>query len=103
VVLAGASSERLEADPAGGAGLRRRDEFDATEPHADAIAKAFSGGDVDVALVAFGLLGVTRPDGCRHRHQLAQVNHRGRRRRGGARRADECAGHGSIVAFVGGG
>ena len=62
VVLAGRESERLDA-------ARGRLEklgcavetlpFDAREPdtHADVVRKAFAGGDIDVAVVAFGVLG----------------------------------------------
>ncbi len=62
VVLAGRESERLDA-------ARARLEqqgcavetvpFDAREPdtHADVVRKAFAGGDIDVAVVAFGMLG----------------------------------------------
>ena len=62
VVLAGRESERLDA-------ARSRLEqrgcavetlpFDAREldTHADVVRKAFTGGDIDVAIVAFGLLG----------------------------------------------
>jgi decaprenylphospho-beta-D-erythro-pentofuranosid-2-ulose 2-reductase len=62
VVLAGRPSERLDA-----ARLRVEElgcavetvDFDARalSTHADVIRKAFAGGDVDVAVVAFGLLG----------------------------------------------
>lgn len=62
VVLAGRASERLTA---AGARLERAGatvetvDFDATDTatHAAAIRKCFAGGDVDVAVVAFGLLG----------------------------------------------
>ena len=62
VVLAGRESDRLDA-------ARSRLEqrgcavetvpFDAREPetHADVVRKAFAGGDIDVAVVAFGILG----------------------------------------------
>jgi decaprenylphospho-beta-D-erythro-pentofuranosid-2-ulose 2-reductase len=62
VVLAGRPSERLDA-------ARRRleergcavetVEFDAAAPgtHPDVVRKAWAGGDIDVAIVAFGLLG----------------------------------------------
>lgn len=62
VVLAGRASPRLSeaADRLSTRGASVETvEFDAREAavHADAVRKAFSGGDVDVAVVAFGLLG----------------------------------------------
>jgi len=62
VVLAGRESERLDAARAR---LEQRGcavetlPFDAREldTHADVVRKAFTGGDIDVAIVAFGLLG----------------------------------------------
>jgi decaprenylphospho-beta-D-erythro-pentofuranosid-2-ulose 2-reductase len=62
VVLAGRPSPRLDAAAAGLTGEGASVEtvpFDALAPdtHVDAVAKAFAGGDVDVAVVAFGLLG----------------------------------------------
>lgn len=62
VVLAGRQSERLAEAAArlerAGAAVETV-EFDATAPatHADAVRKAFAGGDIDVAVVAFGLMG----------------------------------------------
>jgi decaprenylphospho-beta-D-erythro-pentofuranosid-2-ulose 2-reductase len=62
VILAGRPSPRLDEAKAGletsGCTVQTLD-FDARQPatHADMIAKAFAGGDVDVTLVAFGLLG----------------------------------------------
>ena len=62
VVLAGRRSPRLdEAAARLGAGGARVDtvDFDAREPagHAATVDAAFAGGDVDIAVVAFGLLG----------------------------------------------
>ena len=63
MVLAARPSERLDAAPraAGGARLRGRDARRSTpralDTHADVVRKAFAGGDIDVAVVAFGLLG----------------------------------------------
>jgi decaprenylphospho-beta-D-erythro-pentofuranosid-2-ulose 2-reductase len=62
VVLAARPSTRLSELAAGlteiGAVVETLD-FDATQTatHADVIAKAFAGGDIDIAVVAFGLLG----------------------------------------------
>jgi decaprenylphospho-beta-D-erythro-pentofuranosid-2-ulose 2-reductase len=62
VVLAARPSPRLDAATARLTALRCAVEtidFDAraVETHADVVRKAFAGGDVDVAVVAFGLLG----------------------------------------------
>jgi decaprenylphospho-beta-D-erythro-pentofuranosid-2-ulose 2-reductase len=62
VVLAGRESERLVAARARLEGLGCAVEtlpFEAREldTHADVVRKAFTGGDIDVAVVAFGLLG----------------------------------------------
>lgn len=62
VVLAGRPSERLTAARARLEGLGCAVEtldFDALalDTHADVVRKAFAGGDIDVALVAFGILG----------------------------------------------
>jgi decaprenylphospho-beta-D-erythro-pentofuranosid-2-ulose 2-reductase len=62
VVLAARPSPRLEAAAARLAALGcavETIEFDAraVDTHADVVRKAFAGGDVDVAVVAFGLLG----------------------------------------------
>ena len=62
VVLAGRESERLDAARARLEQLGCAVEtlpFDAREldTHADVVRKAFTGGDIDVAMVAFGLLG----------------------------------------------
>ena len=62
VVLAARPSERLDAAKARleelGCAVETID-FDAraVDTHADVVRKAFAGGDVDVAVVAFGLLG----------------------------------------------
>jgi decaprenylphospho-beta-D-erythro-pentofuranosid-2-ulose 2-reductase len=62
VVLAGRASTRLNEAVAGleqvGCTVQTLD-FSATDTgtHAEVVAKAFAGGDVDVAVVAFGLLG----------------------------------------------
>jgi decaprenylphospho-beta-D-erythro-pentofuranosid-2-ulose 2-reductase len=62
VVLAARPSTRLTELAAGltetGAAVETLD-FDATHTatHADVITKAFAGGDIDIAVVAFGLLG----------------------------------------------
>src|SRR4051794_30658397 len=62
VVLAGRESERLDAARARLEKLGCAVEtlpFDAREldTHADVVRKAFAGGDIDVAVVAFGVLG----------------------------------------------
>ncbi|GAA1248924.1 decaprenylphospho-beta-D-erythro-pentofuranosid-2 -ulose 2-reductase [Pseudonocardia aurantiaca] len=62
VVLAARPSDRLDAAKARLEGLGCAVEtvaFDANEldTHADVVRKAFTGGDIDVAIVAFGLLG----------------------------------------------
>jgi decaprenylphospho-beta-D-erythro-pentofuranosid-2-ulose 2-reductase len=62
VILAGRASSRLDEAVAGleqsGCAVQTLD-FSATDTgtHAEVVAKAFAGGDVDVAVVAFGLLG----------------------------------------------
>ncbi|MGI8816970.1 MAG: decaprenylphospho-beta-D-erythro-pentofuranosid-2-ulose 2-reductase [Pseudonocardia sp.] len=62
VILAGRPSARLDAARSRlektGCTVQTCD-FDARQPHthADVIAKAFAGGDVDVTLLAFGVLG----------------------------------------------
>ncbi len=78
--------------------------FDAREPdtHADVIAKAFASGDVDVALVAFGLLGDNEKawTDAAAAVELAQVNYTAAVSVGvslGERMTAQ--GHGSIVAF----
>jgi decaprenylphospho-beta-D-erythro-pentofuranosid-2-ulose 2-reductase len=105
VVLAGRPSPRLEAAKARlearGCGVETL-AFDAREADADVVAKAFAGGDIDVALVAFGLLGDNEkawtdvPTAV----ELAQVNYTAAVAVGvalGERMSAQ--GHGSIVAF----
>lgn len=107
IVLAGRPSPRLDEAKAR---LEARGcavetiPFDAVEPqsHADVIAKAFSGGDVDVALVAFGLLGDNEQawTDVSTAVELAQVNYTAAVAVGvalGERMTQQ--GHGSIVAF----
>ena len=97
VVLAGRPSPRLDEAKARleGSGLRGRDDRRSTpgvETHADVIAKAFAGGDIDVALVAFGLLGDNEKawTDVATAVELAQVNYTAAvARRGGAGRADD--------------
>ncbi len=105
VVLAGRPSPRLEAAKARlearGCGVETL-AFDAREADADVVAKAFAGGDIDVALVAFGLLGDNEkawtdvPTAV----ELAQVNYTAAVAVGVALGERMTAqGHGSIVAF----
>jgi decaprenylphospho-beta-D-erythro-pentofuranosid-2-ulose 2-reductase len=107
VVLAARPSERLDAARAR---LEARGcavetvAFDASEldTHADVVRKAFTGGDIDVALVAFGLLGDNEqawtdvPTAV----ELAQVNYTAAVSVGVAlaERLRE-QGHGALVAF----
>ena len=105
VVLAGRPSSRLDEAKAR---LEARGcavetiPFDAREADTDVVSKAFAGGDIDVALVAFGLLGdnerawtdVATAVG------LAQVNYTAAVGVGVALGERMTAqGHGSIVAF----
>ena len=106
-MLAGRPSERLDAAKARLEGRGCAVEtvpFDARalDTHADVIAKAFAGGDIDVALVAFGLLGDNEQawTDVATAVELAQVNYTAavsvgvalaERMRG--------QGHGAIVAF----
>lgn len=74
----------------------------ALDSHAEVIAKAWSGGDVDVALVAFGLLGDNERawTDAATAVELAQVNYTAAVSVGvllGERMTNQ--GHGSIVAF----
>ena len=81
VVLAGRPGPRLVA-----AAERLRDkgcsvstvEFDAREPHthADVIEKAFADGDIDVSVVAFGILGDAERawTDIEHAREMAEVN-----------------------------
>jgi len=79
-------------------------EFDAkaVDTHADVIRKAFAGGDIDVAIVAFGLLGDNERGWTEldHAVELAQVNYTATVSTGVAlaERFRE-QGHGSIVAI----
>jgi decaprenylphospho-beta-D-erythro-pentofuranosid-2-ulose 2-reductase len=107
VVLAARPSERLDA-------ARSRLEargcavetvaFDASEldTHADVVRKAFTGGDIDVALVAFGLLGDNEKawTDVSTAVELAQVNYTAAVSVGVAiaERMRE-QGHGALVAF----
>jgi decaprenylphospho-beta-D-erythro-pentofuranosid-2-ulose 2-reductase len=107
VVLAGRPSPRLDAARARleerGCAVETVD-FDATAPdsHADVVRKAWAGGDIDIALVAFGLLGDNEKawtDGPTA-IELAQVNYTAAVSVGVAlaERMRE-QGYGSIVAF----
>ncbi|MCO1657898.1 decaprenylphospho-beta-D-erythro-pentofuranosid-2-ulose 2-reductase [Pseudonocardia humida] len=107
VVLAGRPSERLDAAKSR---LEERGcavetiEFDATAPdtHGDVLRKAWAGGDVDVAVVAFGLLGDNEKawTDSATAVQLAQVNYTAAVSVGvelGERMKEQ--GYGSIVAL----
>ena len=105
VVLAGRPSPRLEEAKTR---LETRGcavetiPFDARETEADVVAKAFAGGDVDVALVAFGLLGDNEKawTDVATAVELAQVNYTAAVGVGVALGERMTAqGHGSIVAF----
>jgi decaprenylphospho-beta-D-erythro-pentofuranosid-2-ulose 2-reductase len=107
VVLAARPSERLDAARTELEGLGcavETLEFDAKaiDTHADVIRKAFAGGDIDVAIVAFGLLGDNERGWTEHDHavELAQVNYTATVSTGVAlaERFRE-QGHGSIVAI----
>lgn len=82
VVLAGRPSERLEAAAeqlrATGATVSTLP-FDARKPetHAEVIDKAFTDGDIDVTVVAFGLLGDNEQawTDLGHARELAEVNY----------------------------
>jgi decaprenylphospho-beta-D-erythro-pentofuranosid-2-ulose 2-reductase len=107
VVLAGRPSQRLDEAKArlGTRGCAVEIlPFEATEPetHAEVVAKAFAGGDVDVALVAFGQLGDNERawTDVATAVELAQVNYTAAVAVGvalGERMTQQ--GHGSIVAF----
>lgn len=79
-------------------------EFDAarTDTHAEVVKKAFAGGDIDVAIVAFGLLGDNEKGwtDLDHAVELAQVNYTATVSVGVAlaERFRE-QGHGSLVAI----
>jgi decaprenylphospho-beta-D-erythro-pentofuranosid-2-ulose 2-reductase len=107
VVLAARPSERLDAARARLEKLGCAVEtlpFDALAPdtHADVVRKAFTGGDIDVALVAFGLLGDneqawTDVDAA---IELAQVNYTAAVSVGVALAERlRTQGHGALVAF----
>lgn len=107
VVLAGRPSERLTAAQARLEALGcavETVEFDARalDTHADVVRKAFAGGDVDVALVAFGVLGDperawTDVDAA---IELAQVNYTAAVSVGvSVAERFRAQGHGSLVAF----
>ena len=107
VVLAARPSDRLDAARAR---LEARGcavellPFDAEslDTHADVVRKAFTGGDIDVAVVAFGLLGDNEQawTDVSYAARLAQVNYTAAVTVGVAlaERMRE-QGHGSIVAF----
>ena len=107
VVLAARPSERLDAArarlEARGCAVETLP-FDAAalDTHSDVVRKAFAGGDIDVAVVAFGLLGDNEQawTDVSHAVQLAQVNYTAAVSVGVAlaERMRE-QGHGSIVAF----
>jgi decaprenylphospho-beta-D-erythro-pentofuranosid-2-ulose 2-reductase len=105
VVLAGRPSERLDSAKAR---LEARGcaveviPFDAREGDVEVVAKAFTGGDIDVALVAFGLLGDNEKawTDVATAVELAQVNYTAAVGVGVALGERMTAqGHGSIVAF----
>jgi len=105
VVLAGRPSSRLEEAKsrleARGCAVETMP-FDAREPDTDVVAKAAAGGDIDVALVAFGLLGDNERawTDVATAVELAQVNYTAAVAFGvalGERMSAQ--GHGSIVAF----
>ena len=105
VVLAGRPSPRLDAAKAR---LEARGcaveviPFDAREGDVEVVAKAFTSGDIDVALVAFGLLGDNEKawTDVATAVELAQVNYTAAVGVGVALGERMTAqGHGSIVAF----
>ena len=105
VVLAGRPSPRLDAAKAR---LEARGcaveviPFDARDGDVEVVAKAFTGGDIDVALVAFGLLGDNEKawTDVATAVELAQVNYTAAVGVGVALGERMTAqGHGSIVAF----
>jgi len=107
VVLAARPSERLDAARARLEKLGCAVEtlpFDALalDTHADVVRKAFTGGDIDVALVAFGLLGDNEQawTDVDTAVELAQVNYTAAISVGVALAERLGAqGHGSLVAF----
>jgi decaprenylphospho-beta-D-erythro-pentofuranosid-2-ulose 2-reductase len=107
VVLAARPSERLDAARARleklGCALETLP-FDALAPdtHADVVRKAFTGGDIDVALVAFGLLGDNEQawTDVDTAVELAQVNYTAAVSVGVALAERlRAQGHGALVAF----
>jgi decaprenylphospho-beta-D-erythro-pentofuranosid-2-ulose 2-reductase len=107
VVLAARPSERLDAARArlearGCAVELLPFDAEALDTHADVVRKAFTGGDIDVAIVAFGLLGDNEQawTDVSQAVRLAQVNYTAAVSVGVAlaERMRE-QGHGSIVAF----
>ena len=105
VVLAGRPSPRLDEAKVRLEGRGCAVEtipFDAREGDVEVIAKAFTGGDIDVALVAFGLLGDNEKawTDVATAVELAQVNYTAAVAVGVALGERMTAqGHGSIVAF----
>jgi decaprenylphospho-beta-D-erythro-pentofuranosid-2-ulose 2-reductase len=107
VVLAGRPSERLDAAQARLEKLGCAVEslpFDARafDTHGDVVRKAFAGGDIDVAIVAFGLLGDNEKawTDISAAVELAQVNYTAALSVGvalGDRMREQ--GHGALVAF----
>lgn len=107
VVLAGRESDAREAArqrlATRGASVEVLN-FDASEPvtHPDIVGTAFSGGDIDVAVVAFGVLGEEEGAWQSHHHavELAQINYTGSVSVGVCL-ADRmrAQGHGAIVAL----
>ncbi len=107
VVLAARPSERLDAARArlearGCAVELLPFDAEALDSHADVVRKAFTGGDIDVAVVAFGLLGDNEQawTDVSYAARMAQVNYTAAVTVGVAlaERMRE-QGHGSIVAF----
>jgi decaprenylphospho-beta-D-erythro-pentofuranosid-2-ulose 2-reductase len=107
VVLAARPSERLDAartrlEGRGCAVETLPFDAEAHDTHADVVRKAFAGGDIDVAIVAFGLLGDNERawTDLPYAVQLAQVNYTAAVSVGVAlaERMRE-QGHGSIVAL----
>ena len=105
VVLAGRPSPRLDEAKARLEACGCAVEvipFDAREGDVEVVAKAFTGGDIDVALVAFGLLGDNEKawTDVATAVELAQVNYTAAVGVGVALGERMTAqGHGSIVAF----
>lgn len=107
VVLAARPSDRLDAARArlearGCAVETLPFDAEALDTHADVVRKAFTGGDIDVAIVAFGLLGDNEQawTDVSYAARLAQVNYTAAVTVGVAvaERMRE-QGHGAIVAF----